>query len=401
MARPWDGHGLAPAPKAHALLLALTLSPLVVHIPYSVSIVLHAALAVYVGCWRSVKDEPPQESMSDGDAYRFPLVGSCVLFGLFLSFKFLPKSLVNALLAAYIVSLGAFVVVSTVLPFCEPLFPPAMRDRVVPLPRIPAIPFLGLADPISLEPTVPELVLALPAVALGAWYFVSKSWLANNLLGLSFSIAGIEALSLGSTKTGAILLAGLFVYDVFWVFCTPVMVSVARNFEAPIKLLFPRVPIAAIRKAAAAASASAGGAKGAAASQFAMLGLGDIVIPGLFVALMLRHDVERRFASAYFPTAFWAYSAGVAGTIVVMNVFKAAQPALLYIVPSVLGALAVHAALRGELRLLAGWKEAHVIEEERAAAEEEAKDAKEAKAKKGGKGGSKAAAGNGSGKKTK
>lgn len=39
---------------------------------------------------------------------------------------------------------------------------------------------------------------------------------------------------------GVILLAGLFIYDIFWVFCTPVMVSVARSFEAPIKLLFLR-----------------------------------------------------------------------------------------------------------------------------------------------------------------
>lgn len=39
------------------------------------------------------------------------------------------------------------------------------------------------------------------------------------------------------------LLAGLFLYDVFWVFFTPVMVSVAKNFEAPIKLLFPRYTV--------------------------------------------------------------------------------------------------------------------------------------------------------------
>lgn len=39
---------------------------------------------------------------------------------------------------------------------------------------------------------------------------------------------------------GVILLAGLFVYDIFWVFCTPVMVSVAKSFDAPIKLLFKR-----------------------------------------------------------------------------------------------------------------------------------------------------------------
>jgi hypothetical protein len=47
---------------------------------------------------------------------------------------------------------------------------------------------------------------------------------------------GIEMLSLGSFKIGAILLAGLFVYDIFWVFFTPVMVSVAKSFDAPIKV---------------------------------------------------------------------------------------------------------------------------------------------------------------------
>jgi Signal peptide peptidase len=43
-----------------------------------------------------------------------------------------------------------------------------------------------------------------------------------------------------AVPAGVILLAGLFVYDIFWVFCTPVMVSVAKSFDAPIKLLFKR-----------------------------------------------------------------------------------------------------------------------------------------------------------------
>lgn len=30
--------------------------------------------------------------------------------------------------------------------------------------------------------------------------------------------------------------AGLFFYDIFWVFFTPVMVSVAKSFDAPIKV---------------------------------------------------------------------------------------------------------------------------------------------------------------------
>lgn len=54
---------------------------------------------------------------------------------------------------------------------------------------------------------------------------------------------------------------GLFLYDIFWVFGTDVMVTVAKAFDAPVKLLFPRDIFAQ-------------------ESQYSMLGLGDIVIPG-------------------------------------------------------------------------------------------------------------------------
>lgn len=82
---------------------------------------------------------------------------------------------------------------------------------------------------------------------------------------------------------------GLFFYDIFWVFCTPVMVSVAQKFDAPIKLLFPRAMEAAV----------AAGAK----RPFSMLGLGDIVIPGIFVALMLRYDVQNGFRTKWVEMA--------------------------------------------------------------------------------------------------
>jgi hypothetical protein len=49
-------------------------------------------------------------------------------------------------------------------------------------------------------------------------------------------------------------------------------------------------------------------------------------------------------------SAFWGYVGGLGATIAVMNVFQAAQPALLYIVPAVLLAVGVHAQLRGEFR---------------------------------------------------
>ena len=65
-----------------------------------------------------------------------------------------------------------------------------------------------------------------------------QHWVANNLFGLAFAVNGVEFLSLNSISTGCILLGGLFIYDVFWVFGTNVMVTVAKSFEAPIKCKF-------------------------------------------------------------------------------------------------------------------------------------------------------------------
>ena len=62
-----------------------------------------------------------------------------------------------------------------------------------------------------------------------------QHWIANNLLGFAFAVNGIELLHLNNVVTGCILLGGLFFYDIFWVFGTNVMVTVAKSFEAPIK----------------------------------------------------------------------------------------------------------------------------------------------------------------------
>lgn len=70
---------------------------------------------------------------------------------------------------------------------------------------------------------------------VGAWYLLKKHWIANNLFGIAFAINGVELLHLNNVVTGCILLCGLFFYDIFWVFGTNVMVTVAKSFEAPIK----------------------------------------------------------------------------------------------------------------------------------------------------------------------
>ena len=53
-----------PCPWAHLLLAGFALLPLVAPVPVNLNIVVTASLAVYVGCLRSIKPTPPEESMT-------------------------------------------------------------------------------------------------------------------------------------------------------------------------------------------------------------------------------------------------------------------------------------------------------------------------------------------------
>eukprot|EP00168_Porphyra_purpurea_P007796 TRINITY_DN19801_c0_g1_i1.p2 TRINITY_DN19801_c0_g1~~TRINITY_DN19801_c0_g1_i1.p2 ORF type:complete len:160 (-),score=38.47 TRINITY_DN19801_c0_g1_i1:24-473(-) len=133
------------------------------------------------------------------------------------------------------------------------------------------------------------------------------------------------------------------------------MVTVAKNFDAPIKVVFPKNLTACLFAGEPL--------------QFSMLGLGDIVIPGIFIALLLRFDKERQASAQkagtpYFTSGMVGYFLGLLATIVVMHVFEHAQPALLYLVPACLLFSFVPALLRGEVKeLLAYSEEVEAVEE--------------------------------------
>lgn len=215
-------------------------------------------------------------------------------------------------------------------------------SKLVPT-SIPYVPFHlkftkgSNEDLIDYKFTSYDIVCLLISSVIGVWYLFKKHWIANNLFGLAFAVNGVELLHLNNIITGCILLSGLFVYDIFWVFGTNVMVTVAKSFEAPIKLVFPQDLLT----------------NGLGATNFAMLGLGDIVIPGIFIALLLRFDCSlKRKSNLYFYATFIAYFMGLMATIFVMHVFKHAQPALLYLVPACITTPLLLALVRGELKML-------------------------------------------------
>jgi hypothetical protein len=98
-------------------------------------------------------------------------------------------------------------------------------------------------------------------------YLATKHWSANNYLAISFSVYTIEKWTQTKFWEVIVIFLGLIIYDVSFVFGTDVMMTVAHGFEMPMKILFPTPN------------------KG-----FSMIGIGDIIVPGLLVSVCLRHD---------------------------------------------------------------------------------------------------------------
>ncbi|XP_062247285.1 minor histocompatibility antigen H13 isoform X1 [Platichthys flesus] len=334
------------------------------------SLVLMALLPIFFGALRSVScskskelgdndndsgfrnaSEMP-ETITGRDAMRFPIIASCTLFGLYLFFKVFSQEYINMLLSLYFFVLGVLALSHTMSPLMSRIFPTSIPNKQFQL-----LFTQGSGDNkeeiVNYEFDTKNLVCLVISSVVGVWYVLKKHWIANNLFGLAFALNGVELLHLNNVSTGCILLWGLFVYDVFWVFGTNVMVTVAKSFEAPIKLVFPQDLLE----------------KGLGASNFAMLGLGDIVIPGIFIALLLRFDVSlKKNSKTYFYASFLAYIFGLGLTIFVMHTFKHAQPALLYLVPACVGFPVVVALIKGELTEMFRYEETPPEEEEPATA---------------------------------
>ncbi|KAM8920026.1 minor histocompatibility antigen H13 isoform 1-T2 [Lycaon pictus] len=378
------------------------------------SLLLMALLPIFFGALRSVRcargknasDMP--ETITSRDAARFPIIASCTLLGLYLFFKvYFPnksytgsvlktwktqkskkgktaviqnpttrdnhrfpleifsQEYINLLLSMYFFVLGILALSHTISPFMNKFFPANFPNRQYQLLFTQGS-GENKEEIINYEFDAKDLVCLGLSSIVGVWYLLRKHWIANNLFGLAFSLNGVELLHLNNVSTGCILLGGLFIYDVFWVFGTNVMVTVAKSFEAPIKLVFPQDLLE----------------KGLEADNFAMLGLGDIVIPGIFIALLLRFDISlKKNTHTYFYTSFAAYIFGLGLTIFIMHIFKHAQPALLYLVPACIGFPVLVALAKGEVTEMFSYEESNP--KDAAAVTEGSKEGTEASASKG------------------
>ena len=378
------------------ILLIMTFIRLIVPIHPAIMTAVSTCLLVYVGCTFSTKiclisgDKQKEgiETMKQKDAWLFPVIGSSVLLGLYLLFKFFNDKYLNILLHIYFTLIGSFSIgqlIEEKIIDKEPFKSLGEQD----LFTIPKIPYFNPEGSKINKLNVCTFAFGL---IIGFIYFMKKNWVLNNILGMAFSIFGIENLMLGEYKVGLILLSLLFFYDIFWVFYTPVMVSVAKNIEGPVKLMFPKLQAAIdlLKKEKGEDNEYAG--KAYDPREYNMIGLGDIVITGVDVALMLRFDIylykraKNDFSKfgfsfknmKYFIITFVFYNLGIIITLSSMYFFNHAQPALLYLVPCTLISSSLLALQQKEFDLLWKFNEEKVDKKDDDEDEDDDDDTKEA-----------------------
>ena len=413
---------------------------------------------------------PKMEGLEPSDALMFPLTAGLTLGGLYLIIKWLgDPTILNKILSFYFSQMGLFfaaaflkdvltVARSFVLPTqyrqggkiwkadqSKRIFTAAEDEvRHSPLPGIfgkiplpgPILTMLwvyrdfayqrvklrahvrGLFDGKCRFGMLDVLSCIVGVSAVSYFAFMEKPWWLTNFLGFSFCYGALQFMSPSTFWTGSLILGSLFFYDIYFVFYTPLMVTVATKLDIPIKLLFPRPPTPS---------------EAPDTTSLAMLGLGDIVIPGMMLGLALRFDLflyykrkgtqraqngaeqesvkaqyqsatggwgerfwtgsikpkgpeleppyhdARSFPKTYFKASVVGYTVGMLTTLLVMQVFKHAQPALLYLVPGVLISLWATALFRGEVREMwefSDGEEEEEVEEEKEKEKEGKKDDK-------------------------
>ncbi|KAL8724823.1 MAG: hypothetical protein Q9166_007725 [cf. Caloplaca sp. 2 TL-2023] len=282
---------------------------------------------------KDVEDEPEDEvesqieGLTASDAIWFPLLAGCTLGGLYLIIKWLEDpALLNTILNWYFAIFGIVgvakifkdsldVLVSYVFParyfyedqiwefdevqkFAASQTDPS-RTKQSPLPgRLQYLPLPDLFSRflwilrsskstlcirtdlhrrgkthIHFSPTT--ILSTLLALAIVLYYnLIARPWYLTNILGFAFAYNALQLISPSTSWTGSLILASLFCYDIYFVFFTPLMVTVATKLDIPAKLLFPR-------------PASPDSTK----QQLSMLGLGDIVLPGMMIGFALRLDL--------------------------------------------------------------------------------------------------------------
>ena len=185
-----------------------------------------------------------------------------------------------------------------------------------------------------------DIVSLVSSFGLVVIYFATRYWFMNNIIAFGLCFTILSLILMKSFRTCFVFLFSVFVYDTFWVFYSNkvftgnVMEAAATRLILPIKIemivLFSQNPM----------------------KNCLLLGLGDIVIPGMVVKYCHRLDkysIKNKGKGGYFKLSLILYLISVCLAEIMMFVFSHGQPVLFYISPIFIVGLMVKAYCNKEL----------------------------------------------------
>ncbi|KAF0989239.1 hypothetical protein HZS_2417 [Henneguya salminicola] len=282
----------------------------------SYSMIFIAVVVNLMGAYISTiyrKKHQKEMIMTREELLKLPLFLSCSLFGIFLFLNLISLEYITLAIRLYTLVYG-FVSLGSVISIAA--------DYLWPKKTSPNLEFkLNLSEGeneyFSLTLSYSDMLSYVMSAAIVIAYYLKKSWILNNIVAASFTLTLLESLTLDKFLHSFILFVGLFVYDVFWVFGTNVMLTVAKNIDAPLMFRFPYSVLLPEAKI-----------------QYAGLGLGDVAVPGLFLVFLLRFDLsKKKIDYHYFGTGMFCYVAALILCTIAVDYTGRGQPAFFYIVP--------------------------------------------------------------------
>lgn len=251
-----------------------------------------AVCTIYIGAHRGINSRERQ-AITLRQGLIAPVLASASLFAMYLLIKYFPDLSFQNILDGYFFLLASF---ATIGAFLAPVKAVAQKMKFTWLTakldvHVPSFVNAVAADGSrvkSLSLYSSDILVA--ALGLGLAYADLAShhgnFTVNNAIACLIAADILNLVGLSSFRVAGILLVGMLLYDVTWVFASPaaigenVMLKVATSdvISGPTRLLFPRI---------------ADSFKEANTFPFALLGLGDVAIPGLLCCLALRYDASR------------------------------------------------------------------------------------------------------------
>ncbi|DBA92291.1 hypothetical protein WJX79_003930 [Trebouxia sp. C0005] len=288
----WKWENSQDAVKAYTALLgflALGQIPALRHVrfvdlPYFIGL---ASMTIYIGAHRGLCTKVRQQ-ISIKEGALAPFAASAALFAGYLVVKFFPNLNLQAFLNLYFWLIGSIAIFGALQsPLRQSAGPLGQTSLHFTVPEGLLLDDSGASiTDAQLAPSDLATVLVAITAATIDLRAGHQNFTLNNMIACLVATDILQLLGLKSFRTGAVMLAGLLLYDVFWVFGSPsvigdnVMLTVATSdiVSGPTRLLFPRI---------------AGGTGEASNFPFSLLGLGDIAVPGLLACLALRYDASR------------------------------------------------------------------------------------------------------------